>query len=254
MKGWHLDKIEMEHMGTKERYIFRCNRWLSVDEEDKQIVRELPAEGDSIERPLPIANYIVEVHTGEKVNAGTDADVFINIFSEKHGDTGIRWLEHSQRNRNKFERGNVDVFKIEAVSLKKLKKILIGHNGKQAGAGWFLKKVVVKQDGNSKYDQVFECNRWLAVDEDDGLIVRELVAHGSQFLENTTYIIKVKTGDVRNAGTDAAVVLKMFGEHGDSGDIHLKHSDNSSNKFERSKVDEFKIEQGDIGRVSDFKI
>lgn len=94
----------------------------------------------------------------------------------------------------------MDVFKIEAVTLKHLKKIRIGHNGKRAGAGWFLNKVIVKQDGNSKYDQTFECNRWLAVDEDDGLIVREISVDGLQYLDSVTYNVKVKTGDVRNAG------------------------------------------------------
>ena len=64
-----------------------------------------------------------------------------------------------------------------------------------------MNKVVVKQDDNPKYDQTFECNRWLAIDEDDGLIVRELFADGQQFLDTITYHVKVKTGDVRNAGT-----------------------------------------------------
>ena len=51
----------------------------------------------------------------------------------------------------------------------------------------------------SKYDQVFECNRWLAVDEDDGLIIRDLFAHGTQFFDTVSYDVKVKTGDIRNA-------------------------------------------------------
>lgn len=194
--------------------------------------------------------YIVETHTGNKAGAGTNADVFINLFGD-FGDTGERWLEKSETHRDKFERDHVDVFKIEAVSLKHLKKVRIGHTGKKAGAGWFLKKVVVKQEGNPKYDQEFECNRWLAVDEDDGLIVRELFAlgHGSQFLDTTSYHVKVKTGDMRNAGTDAHVNLKIFGAKGDTGDIHLKNSENTGNKFERGREDLFKIEAEDIGKV-----
>lgn len=126
----------------------------------------------------------------------------------------------------------------------------MGHNGKRAGAGWFLNKVVVKQDGHPKYDQTFECNRWLAVDEDDGLIVRELFADGAmQHLDTITYNVKVKTGDVRNAGTDAKVHLKIFGNKGDTGNRELRNSETTSNKFERSRVDEFKIEAEDIGKV-----
>jgi hypothetical protein len=248
--GWHLDRIEMENEQTKERYVFRCNRWLADDQEDKEIVRELPAEGDSIRKPLPIVTYEVEVHTGKKSSAGTNADVFVNLFGER-GDTGERVLKKSQTNKNPFEKGKVDVFKVEAVTLKHLSKIRIGHNGKRAGAGWFLDRVIVRQEGTSKYDQTFECNRWLAVDEDDGLIVRELFADGTQQqLDLTTYNIKVKTGDVRNAGTDARVKIQLFGEKGTTDYRHLKNSDNTFNKFERNRLDEFRIEAEDIGKVS----
>lgn len=77
----------MENLNTKQRYLFRCGRWLSKKDDDKQIIRELPAEGPGISRPLPVVKYSVDVYTGDKRNAGTDANVFINIFGEC-GDTG----------------------------------------------------------------------------------------------------------------------------------------------------------------------
>ena len=33
--------------------IYRCGRWLADDEDDKAIVRELPAEGPDIKKPQP---------------------------------------------------------------------------------------------------------------------------------------------------------------------------------------------------------
>ena len=53
----------------------------------------------------------------------------------------------------------MDEFTFEAVSLLKLTKIRIGHDGKGVGAGWFLDKVVVSQVGEAKYDQEFTCQR-----------------------------------------------------------------------------------------------
>lgn len=157
--------------------------------------------------------------------------------------------------KSHFERKKCDVFKIEAVKLKKLKKIRIGHNGKRPGAGWYLEKVIVRQENNSKYDEEFECNRWLAVDEDDGQIVREFFAStSSQYLDKTTYNVKVKTGDVRNAGTDARVTLKIFGKNGDTGDRALKSSLTNKNKFERGRLDEFVLEADDIGKIEKIKI
>ena len=86
--------------------------------------------------------------------------------------------------------------------------------------------------------------------------MRELLAEGgsTQYLDKTTYNIKVKTGDIGNAGTDANVHLKIFGEKGDSGALRLEHSDTTSNKFERGRTDSFKIESEDIGKIDKIKI
>jgi len=54
----------------------------------------------------------------------------------------------------------VDEFIVEAVTLKKLKKIRIGHNGNRAGDGWFLDKVVVHPADDPSNEVVFECNRY----------------------------------------------------------------------------------------------
>ena len=62
--------------------------------------------------------------------------------------------------------------------------------------------------------------------------------------------MQVKTGDKWGAGTDANVVIKLFGKTGDTGNMQLKSSDNNKNKFEKGKTDLFKLEATDIGQVS----
>lgn len=37
---------------TKEKYTFPCERWLDTNEDDMEVVRELPATGDLIDEPL----------------------------------------------------------------------------------------------------------------------------------------------------------------------------------------------------------
>jgi hypothetical protein len=76
----------MENLKTNQRYRFSCGSWLSR-KDDKQYIRELPGEGPGISRPLPVLKYTVEVYTGNKTGAGTDANVFLTIFGE-YGDTG----------------------------------------------------------------------------------------------------------------------------------------------------------------------
>ncbi|XP_071795423.1 lipoxygenase homology domain-containing protein 1-like [Asterias amurensis] len=252
--GWHLEKIEIQRISTKKAYTFPCNRWLAKDEDDGEIVREMPATGDSIKKPLPLVKYKVGVYTSDKFGAGTDANVFCNIFGEM-GDTGERPLSKSANNRNKFERKNVDEFIVEAVSLRALKKIRIGHDGTGAGAGWMLDKVVISQEGKAESEVVFPCKRWLDRDEDDGQIVRELVPEGnSQLLSTTSYHVSVKTGDERAAGTDANVYVKLFGEDGDTGMIPLKQSENTKNKFEKGRTDKFTLEAVDIGKLEYLRI
>ena len=69
------------------------------------------------------------------------------------------------------------------------------------------------------------------------------------FFPATTYHVHVKTGDVRSAGTDANVFLKIFGSKGDTDSLKLRSSEAGSNKFERGRTDVFKLETTDIGKV-----
>ena len=58
--------------------------------------------------------YEVVVVTGDVKHAGTDANIFINIYGT-NGDTGKRPL--TQKFRNLFERNQTDKFILEAVDL-----------------------------------------------------------------------------------------------------------------------------------------
>ena len=54
-----------------------------------------------------VCNYEVAVFTGGKSGAGTDANVFLEIFGER-GDTGERKLKASKNKEQKmFESGQV---------------------------------------------------------------------------------------------------------------------------------------------------
>lgn len=48
----------MENVTTKEKYTFKCGRWLAVDEDDHSTVREMPAEGPLVKKPLACKFYI----------------------------------------------------------------------------------------------------------------------------------------------------------------------------------------------------
>ncbi|NWR04440.1 LOXH1 protein, partial [Paradoxornis webbianus] len=250
--GWHLNKVTLLKTLTKEKYSFNCGRWLDINEEDNEIVRELPAEGSLVTEVMPVIKYRVTVCTGTVSGSGTDANVFVCLIGDQ-GDTGERVLYNCINTVNKFEKGNADEFFIEAVTLKQVRRVRIGHDGKGGSSGWYLAKVIVREEGQPESEAVeFPCYRWLDKNEDDGQIVRELVPAGeSPLLKNVSYHISVKTGDIPGASSDSKVFIKLYGEKADSSKEPLLVSDNDlGNYFERGRVDEFTLDMMDIGKIN----
>lgn len=93
-----------------EEYWFFCQQWLDASKGDRQTFRELlPTDenGNPLSDQQEIV-YRVHVFTGDKRNAGTDANVFLTIYGENF-DSGERELNKSS-NLNKFERNQVTLF------------------------------------------------------------------------------------------------------------------------------------------------
>jgi len=68
-----------------------------------------------------------------------------------------------------------------------------------------------------------------------------------------TYYVKVTTGTVWGAGTDANVYCVLYGEQDDTGMVPLKSSRTHSNKFETGNTDEFLVEAVNIGDLKKIR-
>lgn len=139
--------------------------------------------------PSLVIKYRVTICTGNVSGSGTDASVFLNIIGDL-GDTGERLMITSKNNVNKFEKGNVsaslahsksiknfltsifnlffslsappqhDEFLIESVSLGQVCRVRVGHDGRGGGCGWFLDKVMVREEGQPETLAIeFPCYR-----------------------------------------------------------------------------------------------
>ncbi|KAL6113992.1 loxhd1 [Pungitius sinensis] len=252
--GWHLNKATLMKTLTKEKYTFPCGRWLDTNEDDNEVVRELPAMGDSIAEPLAVIKYRVTVCTGTVGGSGTDASVFLNLIGDQ-GDTGDRQLVNCQNNVNKFEKGNLDEFIVEAVAIGQIRRVRIGHDGRGGSCGWFLDKVIVREEGQTDAKE-FPCNRWLDPNEDDGQIARELVPFSDgQRLYNVDYHISVKTGSIPGSSSNSKVFVKLYGEKGITSTMMLLVSANNlGNYFEMGRIDIFTVETFDIGQINRIMI
>ncbi len=122
--------------------------------------------------------------TGDKSGAGTDANVFLTIYGV-NGDSGERELRKSD-NINKFERNQIDTFKISAIELGDLQKIKIGHDNSSLGSDWYLEKVEIFNP-NTQRSFLFNCQNWLAKNQGDGKISRELPAIDPNMLKHVKF-------------------------------------------------------------------
>uniref|UniRef100_A0A8C9C8T9 Lipoxygenase homology PLAT domains 1 n=1 Tax=Phocoena sinus TaxID=42100 RepID=A0A8C9C8T9_PHOSS len=250
--GWHLERMTLMNTLTKDKYNFNCNRWLDANEDDNEIVREMTAEGPTVRRIMGMARYRVTVCTGELEGAGTDANVYLCLFGDV-GDTGERLLYNCRNNTDLFVKGNADEFTIESVTMRKVRRVRVRHDGKGSGSGWFLDRVLVREEGQPESDNVeFPCLRWLDKDKDDGQLVRELLPSDSNAtLKNFRYHISLKTGDLPGASTDSTVYIKLYGDKSDTIKQDLLVSDNNlKDYFERDRVDEFTLETLNIGPIN----
>ncbi|XP_045645113.1 oxygen-regulated protein 1 isoform X2 [Ursus americanus] len=176
--AWYLEEIRLENIDTCELFCLAIDSWIAENENGGDLWKEMPIARTN-KAPLPVVIYEIYTYTGRKPGAETESNVLINLIGIR-GDSGNRRLHQSQNNKVKFRRGQVDIFSIEAVSLGKLKKVMISHDGTGPGNGWFLESIVVKsEEENGNQEVLFPCNRWLDEYQDDGRTERELLAESS---------------------------------------------------------------------------
>jgi len=109
-----------------------------------------------------MTQYRVEVKTGNKNYAGTDADVYIQLIGAI-GTSPPKKIDNAQDN---FEKNKLDTFVIDLESVGWIDEIRIYHDNSGSCSGWFLDYVKVT---DLSVGLTFRADfyRWLATDEDD---------------------------------------------------------------------------------------
>lgn len=100
----------------------------------------------------------------------------------------------------------------------------------------------------------FPCNSWLSTQRDDGSTRRTLRATTSFSPDSLLmrYRVRVTTGDVRGAGTDAAAYITVLGDLGSTGAKRLNapESDGKAASFDRGWSHETVISAFDVGEMT----
>lgn len=148
--GIFVDNPDIENLKSILNNQFGDLRRLATREEDAFNPPSLTGQ----------AIFKIDVHTGDKSGAGTDANVYVTLYGEG-GEVHTGALNPLIKG-NAFERKNVDTVTLNLKDVGTIQKIKVWHDNKYAGFGapWFLEKIVVT---NLTQQQKFElpCNAWL---------------------------------------------------------------------------------------------
>ena len=112
--GWHINDVIVEASNMNQT-IFRCNNWLDFKQGDGSIERELYPSRPKRQKDV---DYKVFIKTSNVKNAGTNANVFIQLFGDEY-DTG-KYIKSS--NTGKYiiftcSRVIIFIFNIEIITL-----------------------------------------------------------------------------------------------------------------------------------------
>eukprot|EP00873_Tetraselmis_striata_P010472 jgi/Tetstr1/430736/TSEL_020527.t1 len=246
--AWHCDTVEVVNTKTSDTAFFRVKNWFDKKQGDKLIEREYTLAG--AKKPEHLAVYDVTVVTSDERGAGTDADVSI-VLTGSAATFGPYKLDARAEH---FERGTTDVFTVEAEDVGELQQLEVIQDGTGMGAAWLLASVEVYNRATGAR-VFFPCNQWL--DKKHGLS-RTLTPGRSVESTGCTYKLEIKTSDVRGAGTDANVQVKLIGEKAEAGPVKLTAKQTaygSRNLFERNQLDVFTIKAlPDTGHLSALEI
>jgi polycystin 1L2 len=107
-----------------------------------------------------------------------------------------RVLQLHDKKRKTFRRGGVDTFIVSMDSpLGNIACIRVWHDNSGRGtnnANWYLKHVIINDLASHK-KFFFLCERWLAVEKDDGKIERIIPAAGHKEKNDLKYLMKKET-------------------------------------------------------------
>ena len=158
--GENYSSLSWRAPATAGTYTITCTVNDSKGGQDRESVSievtELP-NGDIVE-----INYRIEITTGTRIAAGTDANVFITLFDKDGHDSGEILLDNP--GVNDFEKGDTDTFLVTALNIEDLDYIIIRHDNSGNFPGWYVDEVHVYNEEINK-EWTFSPDQWLATDE-----------------------------------------------------------------------------------------
>ncbi len=225
---WFPLGFEVEHKTTSERWYFPCYRWIRWNDGLPYNLKGYRWE-DTVE-------YEIKVDTAAVEYAGTDADVYLEIFDPPSNPLPKVLLDNRAENFEAGSNDDTDTFTCRLPKVEDIGWINLTHNDRGAHADWFVGSVEITRTDN-RQSWVFIGNQWIAKSiEDHTGKGASLWLEAKDPEETANYKIEVLTSSEDGAGTDAKVYLQIWNGQTALPWIQL---DDEDNNFEKGKHDEF---------------
>jgi hypothetical protein len=223
-----------------QRFAFKCNWHRYISAKSKEAMSRTGKD-----------TYRVQVVTSDMRGAGTDANVFLEMFGSDGRSSGKHRLVNDSKSC--FERGASDSFVLRCRDLGPLDRVVIGRDRGGKDQGWHLSEVIVQNQDKPGGLSKFIAGRWLESGGGGGGqrggLEAELFPEGSSRApkRNIKYHVTVHTSKQKGAGTDANVSLRLTGKNGAFGPVPLEGGGRSA--FERAGQDVFLLDCPDLGEL-----
>ena len=182
--------------------------------------------------------YIVQIHTSAIKHAGTDANIHLKVIGTN--GKSITYKINTICNDFEKESHTIQSFIVEEY-LGDLEAITLTRDNSGKYPGWHVGHINIQESTTKKVFH-FPINQWIEPLDDKVYL---------QDSDNHKYEIKIETGDVKNAGTDAKVYIKLFGEYSKTSYLRL---DDSKNNYEKGAIDKFTLYHKYIGPIKKIKV
>lgn len=152
---WYLKKIVIRQ-ASGGSHIFECNCWIKSSAGTNGKVTLTPKTKDH-KMEFSSFHMGVEVHTGDRRGAGTNANVYLTLSTESGDGAPIKL--NSKIKGNAFESDSVDKLTVLQSTFQQLNSINIRHDNKGVGAGWYLDEIRITMPSHDV--KIFDCNCWM---------------------------------------------------------------------------------------------
>lgn len=163
---------------------------------------------DTTEKTFSVNDHVVkvEIKVPDQSTAGTDSRITLFLKDTAGNTSDTYHLDHADH--NDFEQGNLETYYINAKNLGTITHAVIQSDQSGSSSGMKIGKITIESMQGNHTSETFSinANQWI--------LSKDRHVFGKDPYNTGSYMIKIQTADVKKAGTDSDIVIRLEGEDG----------------------------------------